>query len=105
MIKIKCPKCGEPALSRINHDVVVSEHFEIIDHVDHVIEGGEERRITYKTIETVEDGEHFIEELESNQLEFQCDSCGFFLNGITNEEEMIDFAEDNNLFVEVVDEN
>jgi phage FluMu protein Com len=105
MIKIKCPKCKEPALSRINHDVVVSEHFEIIGHVDHVIEGGEERRITYKTIETVEDGEHFIEELESNQLEFQCDSCGFFLNGITNEEEMIDFAEDNNLFVEVADEN
>jgi predicted RNA-binding Zn-ribbon protein involved in translation (DUF1610 family) len=105
MMKIKCPKCGEPTLSRINHDIIISEHFEIINHTDYVIEGGEERRITYKTIETVEDGEHFIEELESNQLEFQCDSCGFFLNGITNEEEMIDFAEDNRLFVEVDDEN
>ena len=105
MIKIKCPKCGEPALSRINHDVVVSEHFEIIDHVDHVIEGGEERRITYKTIETVEDGEHFIETLDDSQLEFQCDACGFYLEEIHTEDEMITFAEDNNLFVEVDDEN
>ena len=101
MLKIKCPECGEPKLSRINHDVVVSEHFEVHNHVDYVIEGGEERQIRYKTIQTVEDGEHFIEELDSSQLEFQCDSCGFFLDEIHDEEEMLEFAEDNNLFVEV----
>jgi len=104
MMRIKCPKCKEPTLSRINHDVVISEHFEVHNHVDYVIEGGEERRITYKTIQTIEDGEHSIEELDSSQLEFQCDSCGFYLEDISTEEDLIEFAEDNNLFVEVEDD-
>jgi hypothetical protein len=99
-IRVRCPKCGSTNLDRANHDVVIYEHFEVIPHVDYVIEGGNERRITYHTIQTIEDGEHFIEELDSSELEFQCATCMYFFEGISSEEDLLEFAESHNLLVE-----
>ena len=97
MLKIKCPKCGSTRLSRINNKVRVFEAFQVRRAIDYVVEGGNEVRVSQLEIRSDESVEPFIEEYESDDLEFQCDDCSYFFNDIKTDEEMMQYAIDKGL--------
>ena len=97
MLKIKCPKCGSTRLSRINYKVRVFEAIQVCEAIDYVVEGGKEVRVSRLEIRSDESVEPFIEEDESDDLEFQCDDCSYFFNDIKTDEEMMQYAIDKGL--------
>lgn len=94
MIKIKCPECGALEIERINTQVKVYEQFYLEEITDYVIEGGVERPIRYFVVRSNEDEPPYIEELDSNDLEFACAQCGYFFEGCKTEADLIERAEE-----------
>ena len=102
MLKIKCPMCGSVEISSSNPDVVVHENIFVDEVVDYMIEGGNEVRVTDYVIRATDDPP-YIETLESDKLEFSCDRCGYFFNGIHTDDEMLQYAQEHCLIVNCIE--
>ena len=102
-MKIKCPECGSTKTQRSNPDVVVYESIQITQAVDYVVEGGNEVRVSRLELDSDESEAPYIEELESCNLEFNCNACGYFFDSIENDEDMLQYAIDNDLLVGYVE--
>lgn len=98
MLKIKCPHCGSTKIQRSNPDVVVYESIQIVEVVDYMIEDGNEVRVTTQEIRSDESVAPYIEELDSSDLEFSCEDCSYFFDdNIHDDEDMLQYAIDNDL--------
>jgi hypothetical protein len=99
-MKIKCPDCGSTKIQRSNPDVVVYESIQIVEAVDYMIEGGNEVRVTRQEIRSDESIPPYIEQLDDSDLEFSCEECGYFFSeDIHDDEDMLQYAIDNDLLV------
>lgn len=99
MLKVKCPSCGSVRIDRINTDVAIYQQIEMEEVTDYVIEGGAEFPIKFLVVRADEREPPYIEERESNQLEFTCGDCGYFFDGISTDEDFARRARDWGLVV------
>jgi len=97
MLKIKCPECGSTKIQRSNPDVVVYESIQVVEVVDYMIEGGNEVRVTTQEIRSDESVPPYFETLDDADLEFSCEDCSYFFESISSDEDMLEFAIDNDL--------
>ena len=103
MMKIKCPECGSTKIQKSNPDVVVYESIQIVEAVDYMIEGGNEVRVTRQEIRSDESIPPYIEQLDDSDLEFSCEECSHFFEDIHDDEDMLQYAIDNDLLVGYVE--
>lgn len=93
-----CPKCKSDKIDRVNEKVVVYERI-LIDHsIDFMVEGGNEVRVTSNVLRSDETQPPFIEELESDELEFICADCGYHFRDCKTDEEFLDYIMDNHFY-------
>lgn len=89
-MRVKCPACGEiDHVLRVNRDVKVWENFQVEQRIDYLIEGGVEKPVPYYVVSYLEEEPPYIEEIDSNDLEFICE-CGYKFEEVTNEQDFID---------------
>lgn len=105
MLHIKCPNCGSIEIDRSNTNVIVKERIMVSQIIDYVIEGGNEIRVSELVVRSNESIPPYIEELDSSDLEFNCNACGFFFDKIHTDEAMMQFAIDNDLLVGSIEDN
>jgi hypothetical protein len=99
MLMIRCPQCGSLDINRANHNVTAHENIYVEEYVDHVIDGGNERRVVEYYIRTDDTIPPYIEEHDSNDLEFSCNACNHHFEGLTTDEDMLRYAQDSGLVV------
>lgn len=92
MLKVKCPQCGSVAIDRCNRDVEVYDQILLDEVTDYVIEGAEEFPIRYFVVRADENVPPYIQDIASERLEFTCGDCGYFFEGITNNDLLVEFA-------------
>ena len=102
MLKVKCPLCGSVEIDRINHQVKVYEQIELIQQTDYAIEGGNEVPVRYMQLVSDERNPPYIEELDSDDLEFIC-TCGYKFEDCKTDQDFIDYANDYCLVVHCVE--
>jgi hypothetical protein len=102
MLRIKCPLCGSVAIDRINHQVKVYEQFRLKNQTDYAIGGGNEIPTHYMELISDEKNPPYIEELDSDDLEFICE-CGYKFEGIKTDQDMVDYADGYCLIVNCVE--
>jgi hypothetical protein len=99
MLKVKCPNCGSVKISRINPDVIVYEHICLEERTDFYIEGGEEKPYRYMQMLADEDVPPYIEEKNSEDLEFICDDCQFKFEDCRTDADFLQRAQEWGLIV------
>jgi hypothetical protein len=107
ILKACCPSCKSTKIDRVNTDVKVYQGFTIEESIYFRVAGGEEHECVSMYLLPDESDPPYVEELDSDDLDFICGDCGYYFESCREEAEFIDLvlAEGWTRWVEVEDEN